>query len=210
MELPVFPGYPPPKSSRLMSRPRERPRSKRSRAMAMARRNTGGSAQPEPTWKLMPTTFIPRLAASLRSRGASVPLSHPNFIPSWHWATWASQRIRSTILFTKHLSLIINPSTIVQHKNCYDVSLNNIQVLKFVSIFTTNYHLKCSSITEQQWRPTFFLIWLLLLKKKLYCISFGTISPTFWHQCTFWALGYWFFKRKYSVLQDISLPYLTL
>lgn len=71
--------------------------SNKSRARLIALLKAGGSLQPEPTWKLTPTTSRSNMRARRRRFGPSVTGSQPNFMPNWHWAFSASLRMRKTI-----------------------------------------------------------------------------------------------------------------
>lgn len=98
-EVFLFPGNPPPIFSKyIFIKPNCCASRKIAAEAAIALRKAAGSLHPEPTWKLTPTTDNPKSRANDINAGASVKGSQPYLIPSGHWVSVASQRIRITKL----------------------------------------------------------------------------------------------------------------
>lgn len=98
----LFPGNPPPMFNKyIFMKPNCWARRNITAEAAIALRKAAGSLQPEPTWKLTPTTDKPKSRANDNNAGASVWGSQPNLMPSGHCVSIASQRIRMTKLKIK-------------------------------------------------------------------------------------------------------------
>jgi len=89
------PGKPPPMSSSFGAKPCCSASSKALRARFSALRKAPTCEQPLPTWKLTPTTFMPR-ALACASSSAQSSGAQPNLLDSGHWAKESSVCMRST------------------------------------------------------------------------------------------------------------------